>query len=448
MSQALFSAISGLKTSQSKIDVIADNIANMNTVAFKGSKVNFENVFVRTLSSGSSNTNPMQVGLGATLSEITRNFSSGSVQTTGRSTDLNIQGDGFFTVKNLTGGISLTRAGNFSINADGNLTTPQGLQVLGTANTLSVSGSTTPVKIPQSLKLSMPDAAASDNITYCCSGEDPAVSQGSFSFQIDKGVNGVTTTTVTINATSTLEDIRASIDNILGIDATITGNQISISFDASEDATATGVSFGASGDSSNFFSIMGFDSSSIDGTTTSTTSIELKNNHKITIEEGDATTASYNMSSFSVGKDGAIEATYGNGAKITVTGDPVRTLVYKTATGIEITGSDMTGAGGASVTAVTPAELQVQLCNVANPKGLLATSGNLFSFGPGSGNTTYGTGQSGGLGLIDSGALESSNIDLPTEFAEMILAQRGIEASSRVFDTQNQILRQIVNIGR
>ncbi|MEI7473248.1 MAG: flagellar hook-basal body complex protein [bacterium] len=457
MSQALFTAITGLKTSQTKLDVIADNIANMNTVGFKGSKVNFENIFVRTLTNGSSNTNPMQVGLGATLSEVSRNFSNGTVQTTGRTTDLNIQGDGFFTVKDPLGSISLTRAGNFSINGDGNLVTPQGLSVLGTANVVSPSGSVAPIRIPQTLKLSMPDAAAGDKITNACSGQAPAVSEGTFSFKIDDGLGSptsVTTKTVTIDKNSTIESVRADIDALDGVTATITGNKLSIDIapdEPSPGATAK-VTFGDSGDSSNFFSVMGFNSLTLDPAAstpvTTTSSIGLKNTNKISIEPGDSSPSTYSMSSFSVGKDGAIEAVYSNGAKITVSGDPVRALSYKTVTGTEINGADITGANGGSVTAIKPQELQLQICNVANPKGLMSTSGNLFQFGPGSGNTMYGVGKAGGLGMVDSGALETANIDLPTEFSEMMLAQRGIEASSRVFSTQSQIMQSIINIGR
>lgn len=463
MSQALFSSITGLKVAQSKLDVIADNIANMGTTGFKGSKVNFENIFVKTLTSGSSNTNPMQIGLGATLSEITRNFSGGTPQTTGRPTDLNIQGDGFFTVQNVTGGISLTRAGNFSINQVGNITTAQGLSVLGTANVSSTSGSQTSVRIPQSLKFTMPDAVASDNITTMCIGKDPSISTGKFSFKVDDGLalsTSVKTTTITIDPTSTLTSVTADINTKIGqltgvivtampinVSASVTGNQLSFS---NAGIGGVKVSFGDSSDTSNFFSIMGFKSNMIDSSTlvADSTSIPLKNSSKLTVENGDSTADSYSMSSFSVGKDGAIEATYSNGGKLSVAGEPARSLIYKTATGTEILGANLSGAGGASVSAVKPEELQIQLCNVANPKGLLASSGNLFTFGPGSGNTTYAAGSKAGLGMIDSGGLESANIDLPTEFAEMMLAQRGIEASSRMFSTQSQIMQQIVNLGR
>lgn len=119
-------------------------------------------------------------------------------------------------------------------------------------------------------------------------------------------------------------------------------------------------------------------------------------------------------------------------------------MFYKTSTGVEIEAANITVTGNA----ISAAELQIQLANVTNPKGLILQSGNLFSLGPNAGSATYATGESGGLGLIDVGKLESANVDLSSEFAEMIATQRGIEANSRTFDTQNQIMRSIVNLGR
>jgi flagellar hook protein FlgE len=108
MTQGFYTAISGMGAAQTKIDVIADNIANMNTVGFKESNVVFENLFSRTLTVGNApfgnvgGKNPMQVGSGAQISSIIRNFTNGNYQTTGRDKDLLIQGSGFFSVQDPT----------------------------------------------------------------------------------------------------------------------------------------------------------------------------------------------------------------------------------------------------------------------------------------------------------------------------------------------------------
>lgn len=108
MLRSMFSAISGLRAHQTKLDVTGNNIANVNTVGFKGSQTVFEDTLSQVLRNGSAPTgdsagsNPAQVGLGVKVAGITTNFSQGSQQNTGRSTDFMIQGDGFF----------VTRAGN------------------------------------------------------------------------------------------------------------------------------------------------------------------------------------------------------------------------------------------------------------------------------------------------------------------------------------------------
>ena len=122
MSQSLFTSITGMTTAQTKIDVIANNIANMNTTAFKASNLTFSDMYSKNLSSGSSptsgvgGTNPMQVGLGVALSGITTDFTGGSIQSTGNTSDLNIQGNGWFTVLNGDGSMGLTRDGSFQLD--------------------------------------------------------------------------------------------------------------------------------------------------------------------------------------------------------------------------------------------------------------------------------------------------------------------------------------------
>src|SRR5262245_22110226 len=129
MSQGLFTAVSGIRANQTKLNVIANNLANVNTVAFKSSNVNFKNVFAQTISAGTrpgsniGGTNPKQVGNGVTVAEIPANFSQGGSLFTGRAGDLLISGEGFFTIERIdpnlganNQGFFLTRAGNFSLD--------------------------------------------------------------------------------------------------------------------------------------------------------------------------------------------------------------------------------------------------------------------------------------------------------------------------------------------
>ncbi|OIQ09818.1 flagellar hook-basal body complex protein [Neomoorella thermoacetica] len=143
MMRSLYSGVSGLRTHQTRMDVIGDNIANVNTVGFKRSAVTFKDVFYQTLRGGSAGnsggtgmggTNPQQIGLGVTLGSIDVVHTQGAAASTGNGTDLMIQGDGFFQVKDSTGKIYYTRAGNFHFDDSGNLVTPDGFIVQGNNN--------------------------------------------------------------------------------------------------------------------------------------------------------------------------------------------------------------------------------------------------------------------------------------------------------------------------
>jgi len=133
---ALYAAISGLKSQQVKLDVIANNIANLNTFGYKASRVAFSDLLSQTLraagapQAGRGGTNPLQVGVGVQLSAIDTLISQGSIQTTGSLTDLAINGEGFFIIYNGSS-IGYTRAGNFTLDASGALITSNGSKVQG-----------------------------------------------------------------------------------------------------------------------------------------------------------------------------------------------------------------------------------------------------------------------------------------------------------------------------
>ena len=139
----MYAGVSGMKGFQTKLDVIGNNIANVNTVGYKKSTINFQDLLSQNLSS--SGANPMQVGLGSTTSAINVVHTPGSSMTTGDGKDLTIIGDGFFVVQNPApnGGQYLTRAGNFVVEADGDLVTTQGYNVLdGNGQKININSTT------------------------------------------------------------------------------------------------------------------------------------------------------------------------------------------------------------------------------------------------------------------------------------------------------------------
>lgn len=144
MLRSLFSGVSGMKSNQIKMDVIGNNIANVNTVAFKGARVTFKDMLNQTLQGTSApnenigGTNAKQIGLGVAVASIDTNMSQGALQPTGRATDLAIEGNGFFIVSN---GVEtkFTRDGSFTLDKNGALVTSEGLHVRGALNTNIIS---------------------------------------------------------------------------------------------------------------------------------------------------------------------------------------------------------------------------------------------------------------------------------------------------------------------
>lgn len=136
LSSALNTSLNGLRLNETKIDVIGNNIANADTTGFKASNAKFQTQLFRTLSVGSApsnvngGTNPRQIGLGASVSAISKDFSQGAVTNTTSPSDLAIQGDGFFVVKNGNADV-FTRAGEFTLNASNQLVDPVGQRVQG-----------------------------------------------------------------------------------------------------------------------------------------------------------------------------------------------------------------------------------------------------------------------------------------------------------------------------
>ncbi|UQX87957.1 flagellar hook-basal body complex protein [Jatrophihabitans telluris] len=149
MLRSLFTGISGLRAHQQMLDVTSNNIANVNTTGFKSASTVFEDTLSQTIMGATAATatqgghNPVQVGLGVTLGATEQNFGQGSAQYTGRTSDLMIQGDGFFVVNN-NGAQNFTRGGSFQLDTNGHLVTPDGsiLQSAAGGN-LDVTGLTT-----------------------------------------------------------------------------------------------------------------------------------------------------------------------------------------------------------------------------------------------------------------------------------------------------------------
>jgi len=444
MSQALYAAVDGIQTSQTAIDVISNNIANMSTTGFKSGSVTFQNVFSQTLTDGSpasgdmGGTNPMQIGMGVSVSGIQQNFNAGSVQTTGVATNLDINGNGFFTLSNPAGGMFLSRAGDFNVDANGSLVNASGLHVLGTSTVVGGSGSTTPIQIPIALNAVQNPATGTTTIANTQDGST-SMSQGTLTLTLNGVTNTVNTTGMTMTQLVTAINGLSFGGQTLAADIGVTTpGKLTISNPAANADSltmtdGTGTLLNASG----LMSVANGSGTVAAGGVAS--SDALTDQSSITLSAADNTASTITLSSISISDAGTIDATYSNGAQITVTGSPTRSMQYETATGTDVSGANLTTNG-----VVQPEDFQIQMSNVVNDNGLVSAGGNMFTVGPNAGAQNFAVGGTGGMGSLTAGSLEASNVDLSTQFSDLVTAQSAISADSKAFQTIDQVLQTML----
>ncbi|PWW21302.1 flagellar hook protein FlgE [Geodermatophilus normandii] len=395
MLRSMFSAISGLRAHQTKLDVTGNNIANVNTVGYKSSQTVFEDTLSQVIRNGSAptaetgGTNPAQVGLGVKVAGITTNFGQGSTQNTGRATDFMISGDGFFVTK--AGNENLyTRAGSFDYDGAGNLVTPDGAQLQGW---LARGGSVDPNGPIDALKIPFGQVMAPK-------ATNAGTLLGNLSTSAAVG-DEVETQVTAYDAVGTAHEIALSFRRTAaGWDVAATENGAprgsgAIAFDASgrlADGTSVDVAVGTGS--------MRID---LDGMTqyggkTSLTPSGVNGNAMGTLQ------------SISLSGDGTIMGVYSNSLR-----EPIGKLAMAT---------------------------------FANPGGLSKAGNSSYRVGDNSGQAVVGEAGTGGRGTLTAGALEMSNVDLAEEFTGLIVAQRGFQANSRVITSSDEILQDLVNLKR
>jgi flagellar hook protein FlgE len=406
MSSSLFSAVSGLRNNQEWLDVIGNNIANANTPGFKGSQVIFQDILSQTLTAGSAPStnlggiNPIQIGLGATVGSVTPSFLQGSIQTTNRSTDMAIQGDGFFVVANGNDRL-YTRAGAFTLDANGDLVEGStGYKVQGATGNIRVglgqqspATPTTLATFKGNLDFSVPDgttvvstftardsvgAAHTLTLTFT---KNFAGAAGRWDWAVtesDPSITGLTTATgsVVFNATG---GIAAGASQAIGV-VYAAGAGVST-------PQAITLDFGTAANSTPLTGLA----------STSTATLASQNG----LPTG-------TLQSFAVGSDGTITGFYSNGTTQNL--------------GV------------------------IQLAVFNNPSGLLQVGQNHYQASAASGVASVGSAGAGGRGIITPGSVEASNVDLAQQFTSMILAQTGFQANARTIQASNDLLKTLVNL--
>jgi flagellar hook protein FlgE len=444
MLRSLFSAVTGLRNHQLRMDVIGNNIANVNTTAFKSGRVEFKEGFAQLVAGASrppgdqGGTNPIQVGLGSQIGSVDTLFSQGNIETTGQNTDLALQGDSFFVVGKGNQHF-YTRAGNFQLDADGRLVSPSnGFVVQGR---MAVNGvmqdGITDIKLPFGQK-----TAAKATSTVTLAGNLDASAQ-----VFDKGTAATvdpldpTQRAIPGNAGS-YKDL-----SITGYDSLGTKHEVKVvlwkvaknQWDWKVDPSSMDIdpTFGTAGIKENA------------GT------------HPLTfLPDGtlDTTSATFNVPNISFRpNDGAQDVTItidprGQGANGLTQYAGTDNAVLRDQDGyqsgeLQSFTIDRTGTVVGAFTNGTTVPLgQIVLADFNNPGGLLRTGDNMYSTSGNSGNAVLGYALAGSQSTITSGALEMSNVDLAQEFTNMIVAQRGFQANSRMITTSDQMLQELVDL--
>jgi flagellar hook protein FlgE len=418
--RSLFAGVSALRNQQTMMDVIGNNIANVNTVGFKSSRATFSELYAQTLqgatrpSATTGGTNPMQVGLGMSISTVDTTFSQGNIESTGGEWDLALKGAGFFVLNN-NGEQLYTRAGNFSTDALGRLASGSGgilqgkmadsqgvipagtnlqditidksiksraqattsVQYSGNLNSNAAIGDTAVARttiydsLGNPMLLTLTFTKTGNNAwDWAASIPDPANTNTQMS---------VGTGTVTYNSDGTLQTLTGS---PIAITPTDGADPLSVEFDfGTASAAAPGVFSGIT-------------------QSNATSSITARNQDGYT---------SGTLTSMSIGQDGVITGSFSNGKSLDIA--------------------------------------QIMIAEFNNPSGLVRAGVNCYGVSGNSGTAAV-VEADGSTNVFYQGSLEQSNVDLADEFTKMITAQRGYQASARVITTSDEFLQELVNLKR
>jgi flagellar hook protein FlgE len=513
MMPALTSAISGLQNNTTWMDVIGDNIANVSTVGYKETRITFKEAISQSMgaASGSDSAdnqggiNPSQLGLGVTLGSLDTIMTQGSLQATGNSTDVGIQGNGFFVVKsgNTT---AYTRAGNFYFDNDGNLVDSSGDLVQGwmrqytktanpaaplvtVADTLSTNGPVTNLVIPQNMVLA-PKATGDMNLQvnantqtgidlkgnldsmtpqntvagaayagpaagYPAAGYTPDATNSATVYDSLGNAHVIVFEWTQTNATPangalwnwSAYDTGSNGQLAIPTVAAVAGEAVNV-------GNGTGVAFNSDGS----LATSGAWANATAGSTIPQIELQIAN--------ADGSFTPQTISVF-MGTDNA-QAASGIGARDGITGDfgngtintttnvyqPVQTIFTSATDGYyegTLTSVSVDSTGGIECSFSNKQTIvmgKIALANFSNPEGLNKAGATTFTQSANSGMAEVSTAGSAGFGVIKGGYLESSNVDLSVELTNMIVAQRGFDANARIVTTSSQMLTTLVQLGQ
>ena len=421
--------VSGLTAAGRNLEVIGNNVANASTVGAKVSRAEFADIYARAVNGGANN-----IGIGVSLAAVTQQFSQGSISSTDNPLDLAINGGGFFQLKDLNGSLQYSRNGQFQVDRNGYVANSQGARLLGyPANEQGtlIPGQAQPLMLPTAgIK---PSVTANVGLELNLDARSP-VRLDSNGNLLPVNFNDAKTyanaTSVNVYDSKGQEValtyfFQKSAADTWSVYASANGTAVNPDGNGNPQAIST-LTFPSDGsapvnpnDATLPFPPVAFDvpaTSNAQGAVTEPISgvmLDMANLTQYGAVFG-VTNVSQDgfppgqLSSISIGDDGVVLATYSSGQS-------------------------------------TPIG-QVELANFRNSQGLRALGGNVWGATYASGDPVTGTPGSGNLGIIQSGAVEESNVDLTAELVNMMVAQRIYQANAQTIKTQDSVLQTLVNL--
>ncbi len=400
--------LSGLNAASKSLEVTGNNVANSSTVGFKSAQAQFADVYASSLTGGGAS----QVGIGTSVATVAQQFTQGNVTASNNPLDLAINGGGFFRLSS-GGAITYSRNGQFQLDKDGGIVNSKGAHLTGFAvNATGVLATGTPTNLVINTADLAPKTTTAVNLLVNLDSREKSPATTTFSATDPTSYNRSTSVSVfdSLGNSHVLQSYFVKSQTLSGtwdVYGTADGNPLvtpkigTLTFNTDGGLTA----------------VQPFNAVVTPATTPGAGSLAFKFDFTGTTQFGSTfglNTQSQDgytsgkLSGFATGADGVITGRYTNGKSATLG--------------------------------------QVVMSNFTNPNGLQNLGNNVWTETAASGGPLVGTPNSGNLGVLQSSAVEDSNVDLTAELVNMITAQRFYQANAQTIKTQDQVLQTLVNL--
>ncbi|WP_153109230.1 flagellar hook protein FlgE [Propionivibrio limicola] len=429
--------LSGLNASSKALDVVGNNVANSSTVGFKSSSAHFADVYAASLGGGGAS----QVGIGTALSSVFQQFTQGNITTTNNTLDVAINGSGYYVVSR-DGTDAYTRNGQFHLDNEGYIVNDQDYKLLGylpnASGVIDSSG-----ERPEEIQIST--ANIEPQATWAGDVSDPKMV-----LNLDSSEDAIDSATYpTVDTTNPLSYNYST--SMTVYDSKGNDHKMTLYFVKSDSATSDSEEWSVSA------SLDGSDAVELEGTGSP---LSFDSNGALPTTPAGVNVLTVPAATATLWEDSLSGATLGDGTSTTFSIDFSGTTNFNgdstvnsmtqggfatgTLTGTSIS-SDGTVLGNYS-NGQSKALAQVSLATFANSNGLSNMGNNLWQATSTSGEAKYGVPGEGVRGMLQSAAVEESNVDLTAELVNMITLQRNYQASAQTIKTQDQIMQTLVNL--